>query len=133
MASLLPSNRVPIRSNGGGAPPLGKRPVTAISLGPCCASGAVACCADAVLAATASTATRTKSRSRVATAHRLGFRQGEDIERPSGCGFRLEIRHDAVHAKRAGGIPRIKVAGDDGACPATDPRQDGHIFGPVRT
>src|SRR3984885_13728412 len=133
MASLLPSNRVPIRSNGGGAPPLGKRPVTAISLGPCCASGAVSCCADALLAATASTATRAKGKSRVAAACRSGFRQGEDIERPSGCGFRLEIRHDAVHAKRAGGIPRIKVPGDNGACPTADPREDGDVFVPVRT
>src|ERR1700722_6359591 len=133
MASLLPSNRVPIRSNGGGAPPLGKRPLTEISFGPCCASGAVACCADALLATTASTAARTKGRSRVAAAHRSGFRQGEDIERPSGCGFRLEIRHESVHAKRAGGIPRIKVAGDDGASPAADPRQDGDIFVSVRT
>src|ERR1700751_5113242 len=133
IASLFPSNRVPIRSNGGGAPPLGKRPVTAISLGPCCASGAVSCCADALLAATASTATRAKARSRVAAARRSGFRQGEDIERPSGCSFRLEIRHDADHAKRAGGIPRIKVAGDDGARPAADPRKDGDIFVAVRT
>src|SRR5271154_7416128 len=133
MAGLLPSNRVPIRSNGGGEPPFGKRPVTAISLGPCCASGAAACCADALLAATASTATRAKGRSRVAAACRSGFRQSEDIKRPSGCGFRLEIRHEPVNAKRAGRILRIKVAGDDGACPTADPRQDGDIFVPVRT
>src|SRR6201999_4423481 len=132
MASLLPSNRVPIGSWGGRAPPLGKRPVTKTSLGPCCASGALSCCADALLAATASTVTRAKGRSRVAAAHRSGFRQGEDIERPSGCGFCLEIRHDAGHAERAGGIPRIEVAGDDGACPAADSRQDGDIFVPVR-
>src|SRR6201994_771325 len=133
IASLFPSNRVPIRSNGGGAPPLGKRPVTEISLGPCCASGAVSCCADALLAATASTVTRAKGSRRLAAARSSGFRQGEDIERPSGCGFRLEIRHDAVHAKRAGGIPRIKVARDNGACPAADPRQDGDVFVAVRT
>src|SRR5271169_1402508 len=133
MASLFPSNRAPIGSCGGGAPPLGKRPVTKISLGPCCASGAVSCCAEALLAATASTATRAKGRSRVAAARRSGFRQGEDIERPSGCGFRLEIRHEPVHAKRAGRILRIKVAGDDGARPTADPRQDGDIFVPVRT
>src|ERR1700751_1385780 len=133
MASLFPSKRAPIASCGGRAPPLGKRPVTKTSLGPCCASGALSCCADALLAATASPGTRAKGRSRVAAAHRSGFRQGEDMERPSGCGFRLEIRHDAVHAKRAGGIPRIKVAGDDGAWPAADPRQDGDIFVPVRT
>src|ERR1700760_5149253 len=133
MAGLLPSNRVPIASCGGGEPPLGKRPVTAISLGPCCASGAAACCADVLLAATASIATRTKGRSRVAAACRSGFRQGEDIERLSGCGLRLEIRHEPVHAKRTGGIPRIKVAGDDGARPAADPRQDGDVFAPVRT
>src|SRR5450755_4429184 len=116
MAGLLPSNRVPIGSCGGGVPPLGKRPVTEISLGPCCASGAVSGCADALLAATASTVTTAKGKSRVAAAHRSGFRQGEDIERPSRCGFGLEIRHDAVHAKRAGGISRIKVTRDDGAC-----------------
>src|ERR1700751_2226920 len=133
MAGSLPSNRAPIGSCGGGAPPLGKRPVTKTSLGPCCASGAVSCCADALLAAPAKTVTRAKDKSRVAAAHRSGFRQGEDIERPSGCGFRLEIRHDAKHAKRAGGIPRIKVAGDDGARPAADPRKDGDIFVAVRT
>src|SRR3984885_4902543 len=133
MASLLPSNRVPSRPNGGGAPPLGKRPLTEIPLGRCSAAGAVSCCADALLAATASTATKAKGTSRVAAARRSGFRQGEDIERPSGCGFRLEIRHESVHAKRAGGIPRIKVAGDDGASPAADPRQDGDIFMSVRT
>src|ERR1700743_2732977 len=133
MASLFPSNRAPIGSCGGGAPPLGKRPVTKTWLGPCCASGAaVSCCADALLATTATTVTRAKGRSRVAAAHRSRFRQGENIERPSGCGFHLEIRHDAVHAERAGGIPRIKVAGDDGACPAAYPRQDGDIFVPVR-
>src|SRR6201994_765166 len=132
MARLFPSNRAPIGSFGGGAPPLGKRPVTKTSLGPCCAAGTVSCCADALLAATGSAATRAKGRSRVATARRSGFRQGEDIERPSGCGFRLEIRHDAVHAECAGGIPRIKVAGDDGAGPAADPRQDGDIFVPIR-
>src|ERR1700760_2665061 len=133
IASLFPSNRVPIRSNGGGAPPLGKRPVTAISLGPCCASGAVSCCADALLAERASNVRRAIGRSCVATVHRSGFGESEDIERPSRCGFRFEIRHDAVHAKRAGGIPRIKVARNDGARPATDPRQDGDIFVPVRT
>src|ERR1700756_2267550 len=132
MAGLLPSNRAPIGSCGGGPPPLGKRPVTAISLGPCCASGAVSCCAEPI-SGTASTAKKAKGKSRVAAACRSGFRQGEDIERPSGCGFRLEIRHDAVHAKCAGGIPRIKVAGDDGARPAADPRQNGDIFVPVRT
>src|SRR3984957_19699809 len=132
MASLLPSNRVPIRSNGGGAPPLGKRPLTEISFGPCCASGAVACCADALLAATASTATKAKGTSRVAAARRSGFRQGEDIERPSGCGFRLEIRHEPVHAERAGRVPRVKVAGNDGARPAAHPREDVHLLVPVR-
>src|ERR1700733_16050142 len=133
MAGLLPSNRAPIGSCGGGPPPLGKRPVTAISLGPCCASGAVSCCAEALLAAKASTATRAKGKSHVAAACRSGFRQGENIERPSGCGFRLEIRHDAGHTKRAGRILRIKVAGDDGARPSADPRQDGDVFVPVRT
>src|SRR5277367_276883 len=132
MAGLLPSNRAPIGSRGGGAPPLGKRPVTEISLGPCCASGAVSCCAEALLAATASTATRAKGSSRVSAAFRSGFRQGEDIERPSGCGFRLEIRHDADHAERAGRIVRVKVAGNDGARPAAYSRQDGDIFVPVR-
>src|SRR5271154_716314 len=133
MAGLFPSNRVPIGSCGGEVPPLGKRPVTEISLGPCCASGAVSCCSEALLATTASAATRAKGSSRVAAAHRSGFRQGEDIERPSGCGFRLEIRHEAVHAKRAGRIPRIKVARDDGARPAAHARQDGDIFVSVRT
>src|ERR1700754_488395 len=133
MADLFPSNRAPIGSRGGAVPPLGKRPVTKTSLGPCCASGAASCCAEALVAATASTATRAKGTSRVAAARRSGFRQGEDIERPSGCGFRLEVRHDAGHAERAGGIPRIKVAGNDGACPAADPRQDGDILVPVRT
>src|ERR1700728_154537 len=135
MASLFPSNRCPIASGGrgGGAPPLGNRLVTETSLGPRPALGAVSCCAPALLAATANTATRAIGRSRTITADRSGFRQGEDIERPSGCGFRLEIRHDAVHAERAGGIPRIKVPGDDGACQAADPRQDGDIFVPVRT
>src|ERR1700752_5400578 len=133
IAALFPSNRAPIGSFGGGVPPLGNRPLTETSLGPCCAAGAVSCCADALLAATANTVTRAKDKSRVAAAHRSGFRQGEDIERPSGCGFRLEIRHDAVHAKCAGGIPRIKVARDDGARPAADPRQDGDICVPVRT
>src|SRR6202008_3862953 len=85
-------------------------------------------CAEALLATTASIVTRAKGSSRLAAARRSGFRQGEDIERPSGCGFRLEICHDAVHAKRAGGIPRIKVAGDNGARPATDPRKDSDIF-----
>src|ERR1700722_11638577 len=132
MAGLLPSNRVPIRSNGGGEPPLGKRPVTAISLGPCCASGAAACCADASLLATASIVTRAKGKSRVAAGCHSGFRQGEDIERPSGCGFRLEIRHDAVHAKCAGRIQRIKVPGDDGACPAAAPRRQVLLDGPDR-
>src|ERR1700733_8229290 len=123
MASWFPSNRAPIRSCGGGAPPLGKRPVTEISLGPCCAAGAVSCCADALLAEGANNVRRAIGRSCVAAEHRSGFGESEDIERPSGCGFRLEISHDAVHAKRAGRIPRIKVAGHDGACPAANARE----------
>src|ERR1700735_95423 len=122
MASLFPSNRPPIASGGrGGVAPLGKRLVTETSLGPRPALGAVSCCAPALLAATANTATTAIGRMRAMTAHRSGFRQGEDIERPSGCGFRLEIRHDAVHAERAGWIARVEVAGDDGACPAAYP------------
>src|SRR5580700_10824649 len=132
MASLFPSNRFPIASGGGGAPPLGKRLVTETSLGPRPALGAVSCCAPALLAATTSTAARAIGRSRAMTAHRSGFRQREYIERPSGCGLRLEIRHDADHAERAGRIARVEVAGDDGARPAAYSRQDGDIFVPVR-
>src|ERR1700733_5969388 len=133
MASLFPSNRAPIGSGGsGGATPLGKRLVTETWLGPRPALGAVSCCACALLAVTANTAARAIGRGRAMTPHRSGFRQGEDIERPSGCGFRLEIRHDADHAERAGGIARVEVAGDDGACPAAHPGQDGDILAPVR-
>src|SRR6202035_4663469 len=88
---------------------------------------------DALLAERASNVRRAIGRSCVAAVRRSGFGESEDIECPSRCGFRLEIRHDAVHAKRAGGIPRIKVAGHDGAGPAADPRQDGYVFVPVRT
>src|SRR5580692_9029945 len=63
---------------------------------------------------------------------RSGSRQRENIEGPSGCGLRLEIRHDAEEAERTGRIARVKVAGDDGPCPAAYPRQDGDIFMPVR-
>src|SRR5579863_2494163 len=130
MASLFPSNRSPIASGGRvGVAPLGKRVVTETSLGPRPALGAVSCCAPALLAATASIAARAIGRS--ATTARSGFRQGEDIERSSGCGLRLEIRHDADHAERAGRITRVKVAGDDGARPAAYARQDGDIFAPV--
>src|ERR1700730_16036396 len=132
MANWFPSNRAPIGSCGGGVPPLGKRPETETSLGPCCAAGTVSC-ADALLAERASNVRRAIGRSCVAAVHRSGFGESEDIECSSGCGFRLEIRHDAVHAKRAGGIPRIKIAGHDGACPAADSRQDGDVFVPVRT
>src|ERR1700722_6057668 len=117
IACLFPSNRWPIGSGGGGAAPPGKSPLTDTALGPRSAAGAASFCADASLVPTASNVTRTIAESRSVATRRSGFRQGEDIERPSGCGFRLEIGHDAVHAKRAGGIPRIKVPGDDGACP----------------
>src|ERR1700742_1279995 len=133
MAALFPSNRAPIGSSGGGVPPLGKRPVMKTWLGPCCASGAASCCADALLAERANNESRAIGRSCVPAVRRSGFGESEDIERPSGCGFRLEIRHDADHAERAGWIPRIKVAGHDGACPAADPREDGDVFVPVRT
>src|SRR3984957_9242831 len=101
--------------------------------GPRPALGAVSCCAPALLAATASTAATAIGRSRATTAHRSGLRKREHIERPSGCGLRLEIRHNADHAERAGRIARVKVAGDDGARPAADPRQDGDIFVAVRS
>src|SRR6202042_1808395 len=134
MASLFPSNRFPIASGGrGGGAPLGKRLVTETSLGPRPALGAVPCCAPALLAATTSTAVRAIDRSRATTAHRSGFRKREHIERPSGCGLRLEIRHNADHAERAGRIARVKVTGDDGARPAAYPRQDGDIFVAVRS
>src|SRR3984957_10249108 len=133
MADLFPSNRAPIGSSGGGVPPLGKRPVMKTSLGPCCASGALSCCADALLAERANNESRAIGRSCVPAVRRSGFGESEDIERPSGCGFRLEICHDADHAERAGRIPRVKVAGHDGACPAADPREDGDVFAPVRT
>src|ERR1700728_4614747 len=133
MASLFPSNRPPIASGGrGGVAPLRKRLVTETSLGPRPALGAVPCCAPALLAATTSTAVRAIDRSRATTAHRSGFRKREHIERPSGCGLRLEIRHNADHAERAGRIARVKVTGDDGARPAAYPRQDGDIFVAVR-
>src|ERR1700733_571866 len=133
MASLFPSNRFPIASGGSGAPPLGKRLVTETSLGPRPALGAVSCCAAALLAATANTVARATGSSRAMTARRSGFRQGEDIERPSGCGLRVGTRHDAIHAEGAGRIARVEVAGDDGACPTAYARQDGDIFAPVRT
>src|SRR5271156_3635150 len=119
MASLFPSNRAPIASGGrGGVAPLGKRLVTETSLGPRPALGAVSCCAPALLAATTSTAATAIGRSRAMAPRRSGFRQREYIERPSGCGFRLKIRHDADHAERASRIARVKVAGDDSARPA---------------
>src|SRR5271154_6612151 len=133
IASLFPSNRPPIASGGGGgALPLGNRLVTETWLGPRPALGAVSCCAPALLAATATAAPRAIGRSRAMTADRSGFRQGKYIKRPSGCSLRLEIRHDADHAERAGRIARVKVAGDDGACPAAYARQDGDVFVAVR-
>src|SRR3984957_12534546 len=132
MASLFPSNRFPIASGGGGAPPLGKRLVTETSLGPRPALGAVSCCAPALLAATASTAASAIGWSRAMTAPRSGFRQGGYIERPSGCGFRLRARHNPDHAVLACRVARVKVTGDDGSPPAAYPRQDGDIFVPIR-
>src|SRR5271156_712378 len=133
MASLCPSNAFPFASGGRGVgAPLGKRLVTETSLGPRPALGAGSCCAPALLAATASTAATAIGRSRAMTFDRSGFRQGEHIERPSGCSFCLEIRHDADHAERAGRVARVKVAGDDGARPAAYSRQDSDIFVPVR-
>src|ERR1700758_4832712 len=133
MANLFPSNRPPIASGGrGGVAPLGKRLVTETSLGPRPAPGAVSCCAPALLAATASTAATAIGRSRATTAHRSGFREREHIERPSGCGLRLEIRHNADHAERTGRIARVQITGDDGARPAACPREDSDIFVAVR-
>src|ERR1700742_941316 len=79
MADLFPSNRAPIGSCGGGVPPLGKRPVMKTWAGPCCASGGVSCCADALLAERANNESRAIGRSCVATVHRSGFGESEDI------------------------------------------------------
>src|SRR5271166_4017066 len=132
IASLLSSNRAPTGSCAGGAPPFGKRPVTETDSGPRSASGAAPCCAVASLAERArNVTTAIGSRCGPAT-FGSGSRQGEDIERPSGCSLRFEISHDADHAERAGRIARVKVAGDDGARPAAYARQDGDILVPIR-
>src|ERR1700741_2441253 len=121
IACLFPSKRWPIGSGGGGAAPPGKSPLTDTALGPrSAAGGAASFCANAPSAMTVDRARTAIGRRRRLAASRSGFRQGENIECPSGRGFGLEIRHDAGETECGGRIAWIEVAGNDGAGPAAN-------------
>src|ERR671913_1629153 len=63
---------------------------------------------------------------------RSALRKAEHIERPSFRRDVLQVAHDVDEAEGRGPVAHVEVAGDDGARPAADAGEDGHILAPVR-
>jgi len=131
---LVPSNRWPVGSGGGGAPPPGKSPLTDTDLAAVGGRGSALLRPRRQHCRRQGAVARTIDRSRGVAIRRSRFRQGEDIECPSGSGFGLEIGHDAGE-NRARRSDRADPGRRKRTAPAQPPTPDrmADIFMPVRS
>src|ERR671912_1859387 len=63
---------------------------------------------------------------------RSALRKAEHIERPSFRRDVLQVAHDVDEAEGRGPVAHVEVAGDDGARPAADAGEDGHVLLSIR-